>query len=119
MNAWTVEDFCTLPVAAQPFRLMELTSSFAARSGRRAGSTPTGSSSLDELQDQKQLLIDEGSLSHLESVGAAHRRIREPAHVPCRDRSPHRADPTRHSGDHPWRRARAAADAPPSATWTS
>jgi hypothetical protein len=23
MNAWTVEDFCTLPTAAQPFRLME------------------------------------------------------------------------------------------------
>jgi hypothetical protein len=23
MNAWIVEDFCTLPAAAQPFRLME------------------------------------------------------------------------------------------------
>ena len=28
MNAWTVEDFCTLPAPAQPLRLMEFAELF-------------------------------------------------------------------------------------------
>lgn len=39
MNAWTVEDFCTLPTPAQPFRVMEFDELFLSQVGppRRIG----------------------------------------------------------------------------------
>ena len=65
---------------------------------------------LDELKDPNQLRVDEDALSQLELPGQTHAGVREPTHLPRRDRPAGRADPTRQPRDDRRRGPRAPAD---------